>query len=419
MASANFTIIVFLCFLIIAALLWYGIFSPNAKVKKELQELEEEENILLQGNANLKEKIRQHELNLDDLERQIAQVKTVLEKYNNELHVYDVGLYQPFFNFDTSEAYKAQITQIREKQKIMVKKGKACTTVNSAKTKNAVAMALRAFNGECESLIAKVNGSNIERVRQQMEKAYEAINRLNQQQKIHISLDYFELKIKELMATYEYAVKKEEERAEQQRIKELMREEARVQREIEKAQAEAEKAKREAEKELQRAREMLERDRENSQLQARLLELEQRLQEAEERSQRAISQAQLTKSGYVYVISNIGSFGEDVYKIGMTRRLEPLDRVRELGDASVPFSFDVHALIYSEDAPALENTLHKTLMPYQVNRVNPRKEFFKVPLTNIAAIVKEHHPKAEFIMTAEALEYRQSQMIKEGEQSAT
>lgn len=116
----------------------------------------------------------------------------------------------------------------------------------------------------------------------------------------------------------------------------------------------------------------------------------------------------MTKSGHVYVISNIGSFGQDVFKIGMTRRLEPLDRIRELGDASVPFSFDVHALIYSEDAPALEKELHKVFADHQVNRVNPRKEFFKVSLDRIAYEVKKRNAKIEFTMLAEASEYHQS-----------
>jgi hypothetical protein len=113
-------------------------------------------------------------------------------------------------------------------------------------------------------------------------------------------------------------------------------------------------------------------------------ELEQSLAEAHARGERAVSQAQLTKSGHVYVISNIGSFGTDVFKIGMTRRLEPLDRVKELGDASVPFAFDVHAMIYSEDAPALEAQLHRKFADVRINLINDRKEFFRTDLASIA-----------------------------------
>jgi hypothetical protein len=112
--------------------------------------------------------------------------------------------------------------------------------------------------------------------------------------------------------------------------------------------------------------------------------------------------------GHVYVISNIGSFGEDVYKIGMTRRLEPMDRVIELGDASVPFPFDVHAMIRSDDAPTLEKHLHKHFMMDQVNKLNPRKEFFKLGIANIKQAVDELGIEAHWTLTADAREYRES-----------
>ena len=147
-------------------------------------------------------------------------------------------------------------------------------------------------------------------------------------------------------------------------------------------------------------------------------ELQRRLEEAHANKERAISRAQLTRSGHVYVISNIGSFGENVYKIGMTRRLEPLDRVRELGDASVPFRFDVHAIIYSEDAPSLENQLHNIFNHRRVNRVNSRKEFFKVTLDEIAEVVREHHGEIEFIKVPEAEEYRKTMALLKKQEEA-
>lgn len=123
--------------------------------------------------------------------------------------------------------------------------------------------------------------------------------------------------------------------------------------------------------------------------------------------------AQQTRSGHVYIISNIGSFGENIYKIGMTRRLEPKDRVTELGDASVPFSFDIHAMIYSTDAPTLEKTLHKKFVNNQVNKINPRKEFFDVTLTDIRKTIEEMEIEAHWTITAEAKEYYESKaMIK-------
>ena len=124
-----------------------------------------------------------------------------------------------------------------------------------------------------------------------------------------------------------------------------------------------------------------------------------------------MSRAQMTRSGHVYIISNIGSFGEDIHKIGMTRRLDPEDRIRELGGAPVPFRFDVHAMIYSEDAPTLENALHKALERRRVNRINPRKEFFNVSLEEIEEIVHQQDVNAEFIRIPPAEEFRKTLAI--------
>jgi hypothetical protein len=143
---------------------------------------------------------------------------------------------------------------------------------------------------------------------------------------------------------------------------------------------------------------------------AEIESLRARLAEAEAK-ERAISQAQLTKAGFVYVISNIGSFGEGVFKIGMTRRLEPLERVRELGDASVPFPFDIHMMISCQNAPALENALHKALVKEQINKTNPRKEFFRSDIDAIVKLVSENHGQVEYVADPEAKQYRESQSM--------
>ena len=140
---------------------------------------------------------------------------------------------------------------------------------------------------------------------------------------------------------------------------------------------------------------------------AQIAVLQQQLDEAKAK-ERAISQAQLTKAGYVYVISNVGSFGENVFKIGMTRRLEPQERVDELGDASVPFQFDVHAMIYHENAPELESRLHQVFERNRVNKINPRKEFFRVSLDEIETVARQYKADVSFTKIAEAKEYRQS-----------
>lgn len=207
---------------------------------------------------------------------------------------------------------------------------------------------------------------------------------------------------------FEMKVRAAAERERQAREKARLREEARREREIIQEQARLkseEDAIREAlDKALADARE---------QHTAEIDKLRAQLAEAEEKSRRAVAQAQLTKVGHVYVISNIGSFGTNVFKVGLTRRLEPEDRIKELGDASVPFPFDVHMMIYSEDAPALETQLHHALHRLRVNRVNPRKEFFRTDLDAIRRVVEEHHGVVEYVADAEALEYNQSQSMSD------
>ena len=193
-----------------------------------------------------------------------------------------------------------------------------------------------------------------------------------------------------------------------------MREEERVRREIEKAQADAEKEERRYEAALERARRELQEagEQKRAELEEEIAKLQGRLDKAHTAKERAVSRAQMTKSGHVYVVSNIGSFGGNVYKIGLTRRLEPADRVRELGDASVPFPFDVHAMVFSEDAPGLEQTLHRAFDDRRVNLVNTRKEFFAVSLPEIESAAQEHGT-VEFTLAAEAEEYRKTLALRE------
>ena len=193
-----------------------------------------------------------------------------------------------------------------------------------------------------------------------------------------------------------------------------MREEEKAQKELERAQKEAEDEEARFQKALDKAKKELGSASQNEvdELNNQISSLEKKLQEAHERKERAISMAQMTKVGHIYVISNIGAFGEDVVKIGMTRRLDPLDRIKELGDASVPFHFDVHAIIYSENAPQLENELHKKFNDRRLNRINNRKEFFKASLEEIESFVKEHAgAEIEFTKVAEAREYRETLIV--------
>ena len=209
--------------------------------------------------------------------------------------------------------------------------------------------------------------------------------------------------VQDLKRRFEDVVRAEFQRQEQARIKAQIREEERFAREVDKQikQAQREQATIEAalEKALKDAKD------EHS---AEIEHLRARLKEAQENSERAISQAQLTKSGHVYIISNIGSFGDGVYKIGMSRRLEPMDRVKELGGASVPFPFDVHMMISCDNAPTLENALHRELHKQRLNKVNFRKEFFRADLDSIRGIVDRNHGEVDFVADPDALQYRES-----------
>jgi hypothetical protein len=207
----------------------------------------------------------------------------------------------------------------------------------------------------------------------------------------------------DLKAEFEKNVRAALEKEEQARIKAQIREEQRLQREIDRELKRLDRERAAIQTALEKALAEAE-DKHSEEVE----ELRRRLAEAEERSQRAISQAQLTKAGHVYVISNLGSFGDNVFKIGMTRRLEPEDRVRELSSASVPFPYDVHMMISCDDAPGLENALHRALHKTRINRVNPRKEFFRVDIETIRRIAEEHHGAVDYVADAEALEYRQS-----------
>lgn len=353
-----------------------------------------------------------------------ARLRKEISLFENKLDLIEFGVYEPIFEFEKSDEYRLEQNQIIQLQKDMINSDKAAIcTINwtqdgseakgKASTNRYIKLTLRAFNGECESLIAKVKWNNVNQIKERIKKSFETINKIGESRAVSIQTEYMDLKIKELVLEYEYQLKKQKEKEELRAAQEALREEEKARREFEQAQKEAEKEEVNFQKALEKARKEIQQTtgEKHNQLQAQIAKLEQELREAHDRKERALSMAQQTKRGHVYVISNIGSFGEQVYKIGMTRRLEPEDRIKELGDASVPFQFDIHALIYSEDAPALENELHKTFANKKVNMLNYRKEFFKVTLDEIEARSKELGLQTEFIRNPEAEEYRETLAI--------
>jgi DNA-directed RNA polymerase subunit RPC12/RpoP len=252
----------------------------------------------------------------------------------------------------------------------------------------------------------KLRGDNYQIQKGRIEKAVLFVEKEAFEVPDNIKKDIFA----QLRRDYELRVRKEAEMERQRELKQQIRDEQRAIREAEEARKRAEAEQKAIQEALDAALKQA-----GAEHSAEVDELRRQLQEAEERGQRAVAQAQLTKVGHVYVISNIGSFGDDVFKVGLTRRLEPLDRVKELGDASVPFPFDVHMMVFSEDAPALEHALHKALSDFRVNRVNFRKEFFRVDLETIHKLVVELHGEVDYIADAEALEYHRTVEMSEEE----
>jgi len=413
----------------ILLLIAIAIFAYKSKSKNKYYETKYSKIINIDGAVNKAKEIKAEiDKSIEELRSSYKEKKLIFNKLVKEAAIYDeaieladLGFYKPHYDFDVSEKYKENITSIKSKQKDMISGKEAIYchaewTVEGSKAKGrtmtnrGIRLTARAFNNECDAAISNTNWNNADRMEQRIEKAYTAINKLNDSTAINISSKYLSLKIEELRLTHEYKDKKQQEKEEQAEIRRQMREEAKFEQDVEKALKEEEKynkllekAKAEAEK---AAGSKLEK------LQEKIASLDKELVEAHTKSERAKSMAQQTKLGHVYVISNIGSFGEEIYKIGMTRRLEPHDRVKELGDASVPFIFDVHAMIYAEDAPALESQLHKSFDYKRLNLVNNRKEFFNVTLEEIAQEVKKISPDSEFIETAEARQYRESQAIR-------
>ena len=316
--------------------------------------------------------IAQLKSEIDKLSEEIQSKKGEIVELDETILLQEFGMYSPIYDFANSEMYKDRLDAVRTEQKNMIlyKTAETCSetwTVNGSEaqgrvmTNQNIKQILRCFNDECDMLISKVKFNNIAAFIEKMRKSYEALNKMNSKNAISISYEYLSLKIDELQLAYEYAQKRQEEKEEQKRIREQMREEAKLQKEIEEARKDIEKEQRHYTNALLKLNKQLEScdEIEKEVLLKKIQEIESHLTELDVAIKDIDYREANKKAGYVYIISNIGSFGEDIYKIGMTRRLDPMERVDELGDASVPFKFDVHAMIFSDDAPKLESALHR------------------------------------------------------------
>ncbi len=390
-------------------------------INSEIQRLEQQ-----------KEKLNQEIQNITSekskLNQQLDEIKQKIIILDDEMLYQDFGLYTPVYNLMNSEAYKDRIAVVRQQQKTMIKNNSAAFFPTNFTYNNSLAQGkklvadnvkqiLRAFNNECEAIIDKVKYNNVESIRKRIIKSCEDLNKLNSKMQISISPTYLDLKLQEMNLCYEYAMKKQEEKEEQKRIREEQREAQKLQREIEEARKSSIKEQTHYRNALHRIEVQMQSvsGTERAILEERHSEIQHQLSDIEEELKQIDYREANQRAGYVYIISNIGSFGENIYKIGMTRRLDPMDRVDELGDASVPFRFDVHAMIFSDDAPALEAALHRAFDDRKVNMVNTRREFFHVTLEEIEEVVRKNYDKTvEFTKLPNAEQYRESQMIRKG-----
>lgn len=358
------------------------------------------------------------------LKGEYREKKAVYDRLASEVAIFDerlafaeMGVYEPHFDFGDSDAYKIAISNNRDQQKQMVsaKSAVRCSTnwhvdgslsKGQTMTNRNIKLTLRAFNNECDAAVANARWNNVNAMEKRILRAAEQIDKLNASNATTINSEYLKLKLTELYLTHEYREKQKAERDERAEELRLAREEQRLLRDLEEAQ----------EQELRFEKLLAQAKAEADSVVGPKLDaftkqiekLERDLEAAHAKALRAQAMAERTRSGYVYIISNIGSFGEGVVKIGLTRRLDPMDRVRELGDASVPFIFDTHAIIYSDDAPALERALHGEFEATRINAQNYRKEFFRAALDDVEAAVQRLAPEATFFKDVEAQEYRET-----------
>ena len=419
-----------------------GTYLLYKKVSKQEEQVAEELQAKKDEMDNIDEKLRQMEkdkeeelrikladkeaeINSKDQELRSLQEQLALAKEEDELQTY--GLYEPHYDFENATAYKEKLDEIRSRQKQLVKEKKAAKgnpnltydgdlRKGQAIVKDNVKQIIRTFNTECDGIIRKVKHSNMESSEKRIRKSYETLNRLNERIGVRIQPNYLDLKIQELHLAYEYEVKKQEEKELLAEAREREREEKKLRQKLEKEKNKFNRENDRINNELSDAEAKLQaaNDEEKARLEAEIAELKAALEKNNEEIEKIDKWEETPGAGYVYIISNIGSFGEDVFKIGVTRRDDPEERIRELSNASVPFKYDSHVFIFSEDAYNLESSLHERFDKKRVNKINRRKEFFNIGIDDVKQIVEENKASVHsFVEEPEAEEYYDSLKLAE------
>ena len=367
--------------------------------------------------------IRSAERDVAALTHQTSELRAQILVFEETLLLECFALYEPKFKLNASHEYKTRLDSVRERQKAMIKNGEAATgnmgwEVNGSKAEgrklvnDMLKLVIRSFNNEADYCVDNVKFDNIELGEKRIRQSFETCNRLGRVMTVRLSDGYLHLKLDELRLAHEFQVKKQEEKEEAKRVREELREQQKLEQEIRAAREKIAKERKHfaaALRDLNVRLEKVETEEERALLVARIAEIEAGKANLDSEERVIDYREQNAKAGYVYVISNIGAFGEGIYKIGMTRRLEPMERVDELGDASVPFWFDVHAMVFSDNAPALEGKLHERFAAGRLNKVNGRKEFFRADISEIESIIRANYDAVvEVTHEAAAEQYRES-----------
>lgn len=369
---------------------------------------------------NLVIKINNNTRKLNEIRKEIALVEETLD-------MQEYGLYEPKYNFINSTAYKERLDAVRKQQKQMIKDKTAAvgtrewsingdTRQGKAFINTNIKQILRSFNNETEVIINKVKHSNVESSKKRIQKSFDQLNRLYEREYVSLTKSYLNLKVDEMNIAYEYEVKKQEEKELLREEREREREEKKLQKKLEKEKNKFNRENDKLQKEINKVRDELTTaaDKEKAKLEKEIKELKEALNRNNEEIGKIDEWRETPGAGYVYIISNIGSFGKNVFKIGVTRRDNPDERIRELSSASVPFRYDTHVFIFSKDAFALEKELHDRFNDSRVNKVNRRKEFFNITIDDVKQIVEENKADIHsFVEHPDAEEYYDTLKIEE------
>ncbi len=424
-----FVFLVGIIFLFIGIKKWINAGEVKETYEQKEQNVNEREKVVTDKERKLedfdsrlkdiKKKIADFGDKKKELEKELVEINNELDgKYGETIVPATTSVIEPLSEDVTSSEIKSKLSVLLLQEKEMIAKNAVAIRAKGLNKRESTQLKkklLLPFNSEITGLINRLTIANIESTRKRFVTTFDKINKLFESQAV-ISSNYLELKLQELDFNYEYIIKLRDEKEQQKAIKEQMIDEEKARRELEKEQTRIAGETKRFSNELSKMLAYLSKSTDDIQTQIysdKIKELEQKISQLEEQSKDVTNRLTNTRAGHVYIISNIGSFGDNIYKIGMTKRLEPLDRVKELSSASVPFEFDVHAVIFSSDAPALENHLHKVFANKSVNKVNSRKEFFHVDIKEIEKEVLDNFDATvSFTEIAKAEEFRRSQEIE-------